>query len=282
MKKSKTYLFFALFLIVSVFFTSPTSIFAQDPTDYDRAMDEYSQKIEDYNKAHSDYVFKRAQYLRYETLTSRSEAQEATLLMLEARDDVAISYLNALKEKLKESKGIGQENRDLLNAELDTEIAWYSEHRGVLSSAGSLEDLVKDSNEAKTRYAQTSSLAYKLLSNVSNGALVDYRDRMNNIFESLKSKIEKIKNEQREDYQLSFKKVETIDRWIFEGENRVIRAEERHLDAELAATEMLTKSKVGSGNYNNVVKILTEAKLFYKEASTLLKEVIREVKIAEK
>lgn len=250
-------------------------------TPFDNAYQEYSLEVEEYRNAHDEYVLARSQYLKFRTLTSTNNAKDAAIVMLQARDDVVISYFKAVKEKAAETQGIPDATRDALNIRIDEETIWFSDHRGRSSSAGSLDDIVKDSDEAKKRFESVDSLIYEVLSDVASGKISRFRERLNESFSSVSTKVGEIREEERDEFSFSTRKLELIDRWIFETENRITRSEQKQAEADEKITEFSGEKKKNAPTHNEVLSILGESQQYLKEASLFVKEIIREIKTAE-
>lgn len=278
-----------LIVIFTFLTTDPYIVYSQSATNsavkedletrsFEQIFQEYLSKIDEYEKAHEDYILKRAQYFRFGTLKSRDDAQAATLSMLQARDEVMILYIKSLKAKHKESVGISDVKREGFNLRLNEEVAWFENHKEVMTSAGSLADLVRDSDSAKNRYYSLYPLAYEVLATNSLGRLTDFQERVNDSFNQTKDKIELIKNEDRDEYKISENKIKLIDRWIFESENKITRGLEKQTYADSKIPTFGLIPGTTFGEYNNTLSVMGEAQLFYKEACSFLKEVIREIK----
>lgn len=270
-------------IVLIIFFISSLVVYNRSygATPFDNAYKQYSLEIEEYQKTHDEYVLARSQYLKFGTLTSTNNAKDATIVMLQARDDVVISYFKAVKEKLSETQGIPDATRDALNVRIDEETKWFSDHSGRLSSAGSLDDIVKDSDDAKNRYESVDSLIYEALSVVASGKISRLRERLVGTFSSVSKKVSEIREEEKEGFTFTTRKLELIDRWIFETENRVTRSEEKQVEAEAEFTEFTGDKKKNAPTHNVVLSILGESQQYLKEASLFVKEIIREIKTAE-
>lgn len=278
----KKYLTIFPIVLIIFFFLSLVDINrSYGATPFDNAYQQYSLKVEDYRKVHDEYVLARSQYLKFGTLTSTNNAKDTAIVMLQARDDVVISYFKAVKEKVAETQGIPDATRDALNIRIDEETNWFSEHRGRLSSAGSLDDIVTDSDEAKNRFESVDPLIYEALSAIASGKISRFRERLNESFSSVSTKVGEIREDEREDFAFSTRKLELIDRWIFETENRITRSEEKQVDAEEIFAEFSAEKKRNAQTHNEVLSILGESQQYLKEASLFVKEIIREIKTAE-
>ena len=272
-----TLAFFSAILLTSYF---PRSGLAQtSEVTFADSYKTYQEAIEAYQIAHQDYILKRSQYLRFKTQTAQTAAHDSTAAMLQARDGAVIRYSLALKARVNEAIGVTQARKDALNFKIDEEVLWFSDHKERVPSAGTLDDLVKDSNEAKTRFEGNEGLYYEILANVGLGKINDFILRMEEQVIDLREKVDEIRSEERDDFRFSDRKLQILDRWIFEAETRIIRAKEKRAEAENLITGLSTVQK-GSGlsKYNDVVKTLGESQLFLKEAAAFLQEIIREIK----
>lgn len=272
---------FTLLLLVNFFLFGVSSAIPTKAQEFDfgKAYQDYIYNLEVYRNSHDDYVFARSQYLNYQTLKSQSTAIDATKKMLQARDDVVVTYLTALRMRLREQDDVDDSLREELFLKIDVEIDWFNEHKETLTSAGSLTDLVADSNKASTRFKSLTNLFYTVLTAVSDGKINLYHKRLNQIYEELSDKFNKIKLEQREDYQFSRQRIQTIERWFLEVDNLLSRAE----DKQKEATEKIlySKTRVTERSYGKAVTLLNESQQYLREASSYMAEIVREMTTAE-
>ncbi|MBU0569408.1 hypothetical protein KKB40_01340 [Patescibacteria group bacterium] len=274
-----------LTLLISLFIFTPP-IFSQEERSFDNVFNEYKTKTEDYKKAHSEYTIKRSQYIKFNTLKSKADAYGATLAMLYARDEVVVAYLTAIEKKLSDVSEVSEERRKVINSMISSELNWFKNHKDNLASAGTLENLVKDSDLAKERYILIEPLAYETFATISYSKLESFYTRLNEMSMTINGKIEEIKKEDREDYQFSIRKQGILDRWIFESEGRIVRGEEKMTESsDLTLLSVISEESKGRANtlaeYNKVVGIMGESRLFFNEAILLLKEIVSEIKVAE-
>src|SRR3989344_292325 len=149
-----------LFLFVFLILISAREARGDYATDYQS----YINVAGDYQTAHDTYLTARAAYLASQSLDSQDKAKAATLKMLESRDNLTNAYLKALISKIQAVKGMTDSDKSSLVGQINTEISWYTVHNNKLSSAGSLNDLVTDSNEAKSEFnTLTKTVIYKSL-----------------------------------------------------------------------------------------------------------------------
>lgn len=259
-------------------FLNPPQVFSQEAgsQEFNKAYQEYQTRLEEYQKAHDDYILARSQYLKFLTLTSKQNAQVATSIMLKARDAVVVSYLKTLVARMNEIEGIPAENRQTVMDKLNAEIAWFEDHKNNISASDSLDTLTSKSDEAKKRYTELNILAHTALFTISDGRINDYQKRHSEIFQRTKDKFEQIKNEKREDYTLSDRKKEIIERWISEAEARAAKSEESQADAQKSLN-----LGVNIQTYTIAISKLDTSQEYLKEATLFVKEIIREITVSE-
>lgn len=276
-----------LALLLSIVFLASflTVSQAQETKDpFEEQYKEYSIAFENYQAAHTEYISAKAQYEKTKTLTAQQNLLEAGRAMLQARDEVLVQYLQALREKFIAPAGIEDSVANEYRIQIDSFIDWHTSHEEKLNSANDLGTLQADTNDAKKMFTQMKIFAYKALSALSMGKIYDYKSRTSDLNEQLSQKALEIKNDAREEYKFSEAKNATIERWLGESENRIIRAEEKYSQADdtmLLFEEKKDEEKV-LGYYNSIIFMLGDAQQYLKESASFMKEIIREIKTEER
>lgn len=247
------------------------SIAAQE-FNYDRAYKDYEYSRSLYATAHDDYVLSKVRYLSANTLISREEAKKATLTMLQARDETVRTLLTAIRMRVEESKGISDSQKESLFKQIDPEVKFYEDHKVKLISAGSLDDLVSDSNEAKERFERTTQpLIYTSLVNISIGKTVDKRGSIEKVISDLKAKVAEIRS-------VGDKDVSILDRNFIDLENKFTRSRDKETQAQdLIAASNKTSIKKAS-YYNDAITAVQGSYLYLREVAAYLREMIRIIK----
>ena len=263
-----------LFFFVALVFFAKSAKSQESQFDFLRAYQDYTYNYSIYRRAHNDYVLAKGQYLSYKTLKSKTNAYDKTLAMLQARDEAIKTYLTALRLKLVETEGVPSLERDALFGRIDTEVAWYEDHRGRLASAGSLEDLVVNSEEVKDKYTSTEILYYQTLASILAGKENDFRERLMAVISDIKDKVAEIRQNQD-------KNTRKIERWVLEAELRLTRSQEKTFDAQSVISELKERDRDKFKIYNESRELITESHQYLKEASSFLKEIIDEAKTSD-
>ncbi len=267
-----------LFIVLIFIFVFP--VFSQEASlnssdfDFQRAYQDYTYNLSLYRKAKVNHELSKSQYLCDKTLSLRTKAKEATLEILQSRNEVIKTYLTAQRMKLRESLGLEEVKRELLYSRIDEEVSWLIDHKDRLTSAGSLGDLVNDSDEASERYRMTEPLIYEVLFAISNGKIKNFHQRLTQINQTLKSKIAEIR--ENEDKQTA-----TLERWILEVENLLARSQDKQSAAEDLIVKIKPRERNKLGLYNQAQVKLKESHQYLKEASGYLKEIVTEIKTAD-
>lgn len=269
-----------LFLLFS-FLSSAKTILAQPVLNrYDLAYKTYQESLSDYRDTFGDYVLARSQYIRFGTLQAEKEARDKTIVFLEVRDQVVINYLNLLKIKLEESDGIDEARRIDLLAKIDDEIVWHSGHKDTISSALTLQELVQDSDAAADRFDSVSEVAYSTVTELSFGKIEVFFERFDKIFNGTRAKLDSIRQDSREDYQLSERQIQLVNRWIIETEARRSRAEELEIEVR---EDVEKKGFKGSGLralkiYNETLGDFSIVVQHLREGGAFIQEIVRIIK----
>lgn len=260
---------FVFFVLPAKFARSQTTTPAPSDFNFDRALQDYSYNVDLYTKAFNDYLAARAKYISIGTLATGDDARIATIAMLQARDSVVATYLTTLRMKLKDSIGVSDSEKDSYYTRIDAEVAWYADHKDHIPSAQTLADLVADSNESKTHYAQTKYTTYATLLVMTKGKVDHYHDELTKNVSDLKDKIAEI-------HQKGDMDTLTVEYAMVDINNKVTRSE----DKEAAAKDVVSSMTVANAeiSYKNALTGFQESFFYLKDANSAALEVIRQIK----
>lgn len=279
--------FIGILLAITVIFIFSVPAYAQDATaspdptfNYDRAYQDYVFTLDQYNNAHSDYQLAKAQYLQAGTLVAQTKARDATAKMLELRDETMKTYLTAVRMKLDEAEGIPDTTKNGLLTRIDAEVQWFSDHKSSLSSAGTLDDLASDSDNAYDRFTNvTQGVAYEALATVPFGQLSSMRSQTSSILTALKDKIAQVRSDNTKDTSI-------LERWAQEIDDKITRSLDKEIEAQALISGFsdpkTVKNAAQAQNkqqsiYNDVIFKLDESRQYLRDASGFMKEIYREI-----
>ena len=260
--------------VIGLLFASP-AFSQEEKLTYERSYQDYTYNYDIYRRANSEYESYRLQYIQYKTLTAQENAREATVRMLQARDEVSKTYLTALRTRLSETGGIQDDKRGPLNPQIDASVLWFADHKDKIPSAGSLEDLVKDSDEAAEYYKQKEYMLYDTLVTISIGKIAFIREKQDTTLGEIKTKVSEIRANGDKDTAV-------LERWILDTENRLTRSREKELEAlELMPKLKGNQDKINLGVYEDILFKLSESHQYLKDANSYMKEIINEIKFED-
>ena len=260
--------------VVGLIFVSPAAS-QEEKLIYERAYQDYTYNYDIYRRANSEYESFRLQYIQYKTLTAQENAREATVRMLQARDETVKTYLTALRTRLSEAGGILDDKRGSLNSQIDASVLWFSDHKDKIPSAGSLDDLVKDSDEAAEYFLEKEYMLYDSLVTISIGKIAFIREKQDTTLGEIKAKVSEIRASGDKDTAV-------LERWILDTENRLTRSREKEIEAlELMPKLKGNQNKINLGIYENILFKLSESHQYLKDANSYMKEIINEIKFED-
>ncbi|HLE48495.1 MAG TPA: hypothetical protein VI819_00470 [Patescibacteria group bacterium] len=274
-----------IFLLAVLFFIFFGNVaYAQNTTraEFSILYNAYRKKYDEYLVAHDEYTLARSQYEKFDTLTSREKAQVETAKMLIKRDEVMVLYFTALKARLDDtSLEMDEARKNELKSLIDTEIQWYNEHKSRIKTNQTLKELVIISNEGQDHYYGNDNTIYLSLFEISRARMTRYDNRFDELFLRLTSLTETIKAEKRDEYKLSDSKIERIDRWIGEVNNKEAEYNLTMEEAVKLTPEQGDRNR-SKNLYNAALESMEEALAILKQRISFVNEVIREIKISEK
>lgn len=250
---------------------------------YDQALLSYNLAYEQYRTSRDQYILKRGQYLRFKTLTARDEAFDATRKMLTDRDEVIIKYMDVLDKRLNSLEGLDFNEKNLLLSQIADEKSWYENHKNFVPSAGSLEDLIKDSDIAKKQFELTKQIASQVIFHVAYGRIADLNYRTRLAYDDLKAFTDTVRNNPDEANKISFSRQQTVDRFLVDSENRLSRAQDQITSVKQSYDEQVRRS--GTRDISKVtttgINSLQTAQQYIREVNSFLKEIVRILKVKD-
>lgn len=246
----------------------PTETPQKSPVDI--ANEDYKFQVNEYQKAKAQYLLSKDQYLSSKTLTAKSKLRDANYLFLVTRDNVVRTYLVLLNEKVKVVNGLDQSQKDTVTLRIQNEVDWYKNHSSLIPSAGTLEDLFRDSEKAKNQFTNVSiQLIYSSQVLIPQISLRNIFNRELEVTDRTNAKIAQIRQNQDMD-------TKAIERWILETKNKLTRAQEKK---DAADTTIANPSNVNSEvNVNKVLDVMKDAIQYMKEGNDFLNEIVRKIK----
>lgn len=261
MKKKLLILAFSFWLLVF----GRQAVFAQ------QEMADYQYQYEKYRNIHETYVKARDTYLKYQTLTSQEEFVKASQDFLFSRVITLHTYLQVIKDILKEAVDIEPNQKQELTLALDGEITWLKENESQLQNLQNpvFNDLLEFSLRLENKANLYQKLAYQTLANIILGKMRSLSSETVAINFLLE---DKIKNSSGKDTVLLSQWLQTVRDKTYQSQKNLEKAE--------SYLVTLNRSASGKDVYSNYLKIqeeLGKARTGFLDNLNFQREIFREV-----
>lgn len=237
------------------------------------ARNDYDYAFQQYRDAHKEYELAKSKYQTYKNLTSETVAIEKTSLMLQARDQVMITFMTMIEAKLAAETNVSYGRLGVISYEINEERDWYLTHQEKLPSAATIADLISLSREAEKRYETSAQLAYRALFEMflyKEEAVIDLIEKELSETEALLQVIREAKD----------KDTSVVERWLINAQNKYELAMDKFRTSQgtvLSDTDLKTTTT----NYTRGTSVLEQTNQYLKEVNQHLIEIMREIKRAD-
>ena len=255
-----------------VFFGLFLSFVSAQEFDYSKAYQDFSYNLSLHDQQKSIYQKARSEYLQFDTLVSKETIKQETSKLLLIRDEVVKAYLTSLRMKVRELKGLTDSEKEGFYTRIDGEYKFFEEHKNKLSSAGSLDDLVDDSDEAFERYDKSSKIViYYSLIGIASGKNSFLRNEIEKQISELKTKISEIRSNGDKD-------VSSMERSITDLENKIARSKEKDNSALNMVNQIKTTERGKEDIYSEALLETQDSFSYVKEVNNYLLEIVKQIK----
>lgn len=244
-------------------------VFAQD-FDFNRAYSDYLHNFNLYRTVHLEYVSAKSEYLTYKTLEAQTKALEKTRSMLEARNQVLIIYLTALRMRLAETTKVTDYEQNMRYIQLDNRIDLLKVNTENLSSPSTIEDLLAVSSEVEGKYPSIELLAYQTLETIVSDFLNDLRDRVGQQAEKTEEKVNQMRDAGED--------TATLERWLIEVREKINLASQKRQEGKDILAKMQEQETNKKDRFLSAQKKFEESNQYLKEAVSYLKEIVKKIK----
>jgi hypothetical protein len=240
------YLLFLLFCGVLFFGRTAKSqdfLYNKANQDYEFSRDVYKSKLADFNQ-------KKAAYLKNPTLSLKEELRLSLYAFLLQRNDYIVSYLNTIRTRTVESKGLDQTQKETIYTKIDGEVTWFTEHKKKFVQEDLLEVLLQKSAEEDSQWEKvaTPSINYSLIL-ISLGDTVELRQRLEKIYADLHTEADTLVSLGRADSSL-------FSRWYNDIELEIskVKTQEDTIKNHLNAISKTTQNTRQNIEFNNALR----------------------------
>lgn len=263
-KKVLIFLFFLLFI--------PTSIHASSTTAYQ----EYLQSFDAYRKALSDFKVARAEYLKFNTLTSQQTALEKTKAMLAQRSQLLRTHLLFINEKLNESIAMDPSAKAVYQTLIKNEVTFLNNHIALMDDIGSIQDADGVSKKLSSHYNVLQSNIYQTIVALKLAELT----AADAVYTDLFSRCYSLLQTNRSSY--TKEKQSILDRWLLQIQNKqdLFKQKTDEITKENASLKSSSVNDITT-SYQKIQKLMSEAKQYLSEGTSFMEELTAAMQYAD-
>lgn len=196
--------FFLLSLIASLFFLG--SVRASSRETYQQ----YLAQIDQYRKNYTDFTTARDSYLKFQTLTSQSDAIAKTKRMLSARNNLLIAYLALLSDKIAENPGLEPAQKQQYLSGVQKESAFLASQEALAGNITSIDGAIAASKNLETHYPVFQAVIQKTIIGLILGNLTALAGEYDDVAARAQDLVDS------EGQNLPANKLTTLNNWLLQ------------------------------------------------------------------
>ncbi len=265
MRLRGTYFVIILLSVLSVF-SFPAVAHAQ--TTYEQLLDAYRDAFDTYKQTLDQYNLARAEYLKYQTQVSQDVAIDATKKFLNARQQVLITYLRMMKERLEQSPELTEEELKEKILYINQELDFLEENQPLFDNAQDLGALEKLSKQVEGRYKKFTTQSYFMKGLVIDSKVRSLEKTANELISLTSEQVARIKKE-------NVMPTDNMERWIIEANRKLFLSQ---ADEETALTSLLKTRTVSTRTFGTFINNLMKVTQYHKEINDILLEIVQDIR----
>lgn len=262
-------------LILGIFLCTEVSgkIEVRAQTTYERLRDDYWQAFDTYKLATDEYVQARSEYLKFKTLVSQTVAAEKTRVFLAARQEVMITYLKMIKERLEQSPELTEEELKIYLPYINQELDLLAAEKPKFAAAQDLNNLVKMSKATEQRYNLFVANGFKMQGLVISGKVRSLRKTGEELNQLTSEQTARLQKENLID-------TTKIERWLLAVPERLALSRTIEEAALLQFSTLKDKDSMPAkeNKFNLLQSELRNATQYLKEAKSFMLQIIQDIR----
>lgn len=233
-----------------------------------QAYQDYLYQFDLYRQKYSDFQVAKNEYQKFKSLTSQTQALEATKTMLAQRDQLLHAYLVNLGEKVNEEQGLSAVTKGLYRSLIQSELTFLERHSQLIPSINSIDDAITISQELESHYQVLQTSMHQIIAGISLAKLAtisQYFDR--NVLAA-----QTLVNANTSAFPPG--KLNTINRWLLQIQNKRSLYQQKVDEAAGAITGLTsTDSNDLDQKFNTILKQIGDAKQYLSDGISFLGEL---------
>lgn len=236
-----------------------------------QAYGDYLYQFDRYRQTYSDFQVARDSYLKYHSLTSQTQAVNATQTMLTQRNLLLRSYLLFLNEKLNEDWGLTATARQQYQGNLQKEIAFLDAQNREIVGLTTLDDAVRMSKLLETHAIPLQITIRQTIIGITLGKL----SALSRTFDQSLQMTQTLVNANAA--LLTPEKISTINQWLIQIQNtRNLYQQKIEEITDAAGTQFSAATTVFDidQKFTDINKKFTEAQHLLAQTAAYLGELV--------
>lgn len=259
-------------ILLFVLFFVPTVVVASSTSSYQ----EYLKEFDTYRSSLNEFKVARSEYLKFKTLTSQQTALDKTKHMLTVRSQLLRAYLLFLNEKLNESSAMDPSTKSLYQTLISNEVKFLTNHIGLMSSIGSLQDAEGVSQQLASHYTGLQSSIYQTIVGLKMAELTAIDTKYYSIFTQSYTLIQGAKTFYTPEKQ------SILERWLLQIQNKrdLFKQKTDEITKENMSLKSSSLSEI-TNSYQRIAKHMSEARQYLSEGTSFIQELLTSIQYGE-
>ncbi len=235
---------------------------------YQKARQTYLNEVNAYRSARDNFRSAKERFRKFKNAENRAKYKKAAQNFLSKSVSVLIRYLEALKNKAENVRGISDEERQSIIADIDENINWLKEEESKLSGDLSNDQLKEEAKAIRSYWKNVKLTFKKSIAKIWIARVSFVVDKAENFANRLDSKIQELKEAGKDTSQL--------EEWLVDLNNSIKNAKEK---VEKAREKEKNISKANMDQMmREIHQFVKDANNYIRKSYSQLVQIVKEMK----
>lgn len=240
--------------------------YEEEREEYLAARQEFSSAYSNWLRARADFIDARAEWRQNPTdPTLRANVHEAARTSLLAADNMMIKRLEALKARVEATRGLSDNEKSALKAELDENISWLQGKQADIQAAENGQVIRSVATEIWTYWRQVRVRIKQIVGQILSAWVDALTQRAEAFAGRVEAKIEELKDNGVDTSEL--------EDWLDNYNSAISQAEEKY-DAAKAKFEEISSETNAGQLFREGIALIREGNSYLKDAFRTLRDII--------
>jgi len=235
---------------------------------YRAAKEQYLKEVNSYRTTREQLQAARERYREFRTAENKAEFEEQARAFLEQTVEVLIKKLEALKNWVSNRRGLSEEEKQRIIAEIEKDITWLQNQKAGIETA-SPEQIKEKAKELRQYWKEHRVHLKRIIAQIFAARLRFVIEKLEDISEKIADKIEDLKAAGKDTVQL--------EAWLAEFNQKIAAAKAKQ---EVVKTKWQAISSPAEANqlFREAHQAFKEANSYLREAQQTLIDIVKELK----